>query len=148
MQLTVQVLASLAPTTVRLLAHTRLFAPAAPAPGAAASAAAPPDAALLFACARFLRFGAAHHTHLLLRPERPCRRPRLEGEVSCPEGEASCQQSGGEGQPSAVAAAAKCLEGLAQPRVAGVLRSADIKRARAHLLSLLLHLGDHPWCAL
>ena len=50
-------------------------------------------------------------------------------------------------QPGPVASAAACLEGLAGLRDgAGGLRPADVKRGRAHLLSLILHLADHPWC--
>ena len=64
-------LASLAPTTVRLLAETRLFALVGAADQGGPAAASPPDAALLFACARFLRFGAVHHPHLLLGGAQP-----------------------------------------------------------------------------
>ena len=64
-------LTSLAPTTVRLLADTRLFALVGPPNQAGAAAAPAPDAALLFACARFLRFGAVHHPHLLLGGAQP-----------------------------------------------------------------------------
>lgn len=70
-QLLGQVLASLAPTTVRLLAETRLFALVGAADQGGAAAAPPPDAALLFAHARFLRFGAVHHPHLLLGGAQP-----------------------------------------------------------------------------
>lgn len=156
-----QVLASLAPTTVRLLECTRLFAPRQPTVAAAAL----PDAALLFACTRFLRFGAAHHPHLLLdcggagtaqTPRAPQRRGVAAhaplggggGGGGYDEAQLLHGAPGGEDAPKgAVVAAARCLEGLAEPSVASALRPADVKRARAQLLSLVLHLGVHPLCA-
>ncbi|KAK9833393.1 hypothetical protein WJX81_001151 [Elliptochloris bilobata] len=135
-----EVLASLAPTTVRLLADTRLFSPAGACDQTGTAAAPPPDAALLLACARFLRFGAVHHPHLLLGGTQPA-------------GGGPCCALGPQGLtgslPGAVAAAAACLEGLAGFQEGAVaLRTADVKRGRAHLLSLILHLADHPWCPL